>query len=90
MTFRSRWSCDIQFHKYAVHINQDFYDKLRPQILSVGTTANAALSDRFDCTSSYIYIALLRIRINSCVRSKHSDISLFWPRLSQGGKINDT
>jgi hypothetical protein len=43
-----------------------FYDKLRPQILSVGTTANAALSDRFDCTSSYIYIALLRIRINSC------------------------
>ena len=43
MTFRSRWSCDIQFHKYAVHINGDFYDKLRPQILSVGTTATAAL-----------------------------------------------
>jgi len=19
-----RWSCDIQFHKYAVHINRDF------------------------------------------------------------------
>ena len=24
VTFRSRWSCDIQFHKYAVHINGDF------------------------------------------------------------------
>ena len=24
MTFRSSWSCDIQFHKYAVHINDDF------------------------------------------------------------------
>jgi hypothetical protein len=24
MTFRSRWSCDIQFHKYAVHINGNF------------------------------------------------------------------
>jgi hypothetical protein len=24
-----------------------FYDRLRPQILSVGTTGNAALSDRF-------------------------------------------
>ena len=23
-TFRSRWSCDIQFHKYSVHINGDF------------------------------------------------------------------
>jgi inhibitor of KinA sporulation pathway (predicted exonuclease) len=22
--FRSHWSCDIQFHKYAVHINGDF------------------------------------------------------------------
>jgi hypothetical protein len=28
--------------------------------------------------------------INSCGRSKHSDCSLFWPQLSQGGKINDT
>ena len=25
MTFRSRWSCDIQFHKYAVHINGNFW-----------------------------------------------------------------
>jgi len=25
VTFRSRWSCDIQFHKYAVHINGDFW-----------------------------------------------------------------
>ena len=24
VTFMSRWSCDIQFHKYAVHINGDF------------------------------------------------------------------
>ena len=24
VTFRSHWSCDIQFHKYAVHINGDF------------------------------------------------------------------
>jgi hypothetical protein len=24
VTFRSRWSCDIQFHNYAVHINRDF------------------------------------------------------------------
>jgi hypothetical protein len=24
VTFRSRWSCDIQFHKYVVHINRDF------------------------------------------------------------------
>ena len=24
VTFRSRWSCDIQFHKCAVHINGDF------------------------------------------------------------------
>ena len=24
VTFRSRWSCDIQFHKYAVHINGNF------------------------------------------------------------------
>jgi hypothetical protein len=24
VTFSSRWSCDIQFHKYAVHINGDF------------------------------------------------------------------
>ena len=23
--FRSHWSCDIQFHKYAVHINGDFW-----------------------------------------------------------------
>ena len=28
--------------------------------------------------------------INSCGRSKHSDCSLFWPRLSRGGKINAT
>ena len=28
--------------------------------------------------------------INSCGQSKHSDCSLFWPRLSRGGKINDT
>jgi hypothetical protein len=21
----SRWSCDMQFHKYAVHINGDFW-----------------------------------------------------------------
>ena len=28
--------------------------------------------------------------INSCGRSKHWDCSLFWPLLSQGGKINDT
>ena len=40
-----RWSCDIQFHKYAVYIN-GIFDKLRPQMLSVGTTANAALSWR--------------------------------------------
>jgi hypothetical protein len=30
------------------------------------------------------------VGINSCGRSKHSDCSLFWPQLSQGGKINDT
>ena len=24
VTFRSRWSCDIQSHKYAGHINGDF------------------------------------------------------------------
>jgi len=24
VTFRSRWSYDIQFHKYAVYINGDF------------------------------------------------------------------
>ena len=24
VTFRLRWPCDIQFHKYAVHINRDF------------------------------------------------------------------
>jgi hypothetical protein len=36
LTFSSRWSCDIQFYKYAVHIN-------RPQILLVGTTANSPL-----------------------------------------------
>ena len=24
VTFRSRWSYDIQFHKYAVHINDNF------------------------------------------------------------------
>ena len=24
VTFRSRWSCDMQFHKYVVHINGDF------------------------------------------------------------------
>ena len=24
VTFRSRWSCDIQFHKYAVHMHADF------------------------------------------------------------------
>jgi hypothetical protein len=24
VTFRSRWSCDIKFHKYAVHIDADF------------------------------------------------------------------
>ena len=23
VTFRSCWSCDIQFHKYAVNINRD-------------------------------------------------------------------
>jgi hypothetical protein len=44
-----RWSSDIQFHKYAVHFNGDFflwfYDQLCPQILSVGTTANAPLSE---------------------------------------------
>jgi hypothetical protein len=49
-TFGSRWSCDIQFHKYAVHFNRDFcwwiYDKLRPQILSVGTITNAHLSKK--------------------------------------------
>ena len=27
--------------------------------------------------------------INSCGRSKHSDYSFSWPRLSRGGKIND-
>ena len=44
--------CSIQFHKYAVQrgflliillITQYADDRLRPQILSVGTTANAAL-----------------------------------------------
>ena len=24
LTFRSHWSCDIQFHKYAFHINRNF------------------------------------------------------------------
>jgi hypothetical protein len=24
VTFRSRWPCGIQFHKYAVYINRDF------------------------------------------------------------------
>ena len=24
VTFRSRWSCEIQFHKYDIHINGDF------------------------------------------------------------------
>ena len=49
MTFRSRWSCDIQFHKNAVHINRYFCYrsdyKLRSQMLSVGTTASAGLKD---------------------------------------------
>ena len=43
MTFRSRWSCDIQFHKYTVHINGDFDDKLHPQILAVDNTTNSPL-----------------------------------------------
>jgi hypothetical protein len=30
------------------------------------------------------------VGINSCGQSKHSDCSLFSPRLSRGGKINDT
>ena len=30
------------------------------------------------------------LSINSCGRSKPSDSSLFRPRLSRGGKINDT
>jgi len=30
------------------------------------------------------------VGINSCGRSKHSDYSLFWARLSRGAKINDT
>jgi hypothetical protein len=35
----------MQFHKYAVHINGGFFDdKFRPQMLSVGTTANATLN----------------------------------------------
>jgi len=45
--FRSRWSCDIQFHNKIccsyMYQHRFFYDKLRPQILLVGTTANAAL-----------------------------------------------
>ena len=41
-----RWSCDIQFRKYAVHINGDFWwSKVRPQIVSEGTTANSLLND---------------------------------------------
>ena len=32
MTFRSRWSCDIKFNKYAVHINRDF-GYAQPQML---------------------------------------------------------
>jgi cytochrome bd-type quinol oxidase subunit 2 len=56
VTFRSRGSCDIQFHKYVIQRGFLFIillitqypewsdDKLRPQILSVGTTANADLT----------------------------------------------
>jgi hypothetical protein len=47
--FWSRWSCDIQFHKYAFHINGWSDDKLHPQIFSVGTTANAALTTKLIC-----------------------------------------
>ena len=43
VTFRSRWSCDIQFQNYTVHINGDFDDKLCPQIVSVVPTTNAQL-----------------------------------------------
>ena len=57
MTIRSRWSCDIQFQNYAVHINGNFDDKLRPQNLSVGTTPNAALT-----VLKYILIELCVLR----------------------------
>jgi hypothetical protein len=68
VTFRSRWSCDMQFHKYVVHINRNFCfsfylitqypewsdDKLRPQMLWVGTTANASLRLITDAYHYYI------------------------------------
>ena len=41
---------DIQFHNFAVHIKGIFDDKLRPQIVSVGTTANSPL--RYDMDES--------------------------------------
>jgi hypothetical protein len=45
VTFRSRWSCDIQFHENMLFISTGiFNDKHRPQILSVGTTANSPLT----------------------------------------------
>jgi hypothetical protein len=35
VTFRLRLSCDIQLHKYAVHINRELDDKFHPQKCSV-------------------------------------------------------
>jgi hypothetical protein len=45
MTFRSRWSWYSFINMLSVSTGI-FYDKLRPQILSVGTTANSPLNRR--------------------------------------------
>ena len=57
VTFRSRWSCDIQFHKYSVHINGNFLWLAPPSILSIGTTANSPLSNNHLLTSFCVSVA---------------------------------
>jgi hypothetical protein len=55
--FRSRWSCDIQNMLFIS--TRIFDDKLRPQILSVGTTANSPLSEKVTTAYDFLWKGLL-------------------------------
>ena len=88
MTFKSRWSCDIQFHKYVIHINGDFW-RLAPPTNFVGRHYR-----KFPFKCNFGLIPLILIIANKsidiictllanikfiCTSFRNRKVSLFWP-----------
>ena len=76
VTFRSRWSCDIQFHKCAVYINVGSLMISSAHKSCLGTTTNAVLSCELD--SAYGEVVLIKLKVVHELRQVGGFLWVLW------------